>query len=107
MLWVRPQLVDLVKQAIRQIGYVNGERALLTVAPLVSQQTGSDVADEINALKAIKRIEKAAIKKAAKIGRRAAIAGVPISPKRAAKKAVVTVLRIKAPGLLKVAGRAA
>jgi hypothetical protein len=97
----------MVRDALKTMGYTPGQSALSQVAPAVTSPTGNDTQDEIKASRALKRIEKAAIKKAAAIKFRAIKKGVHMPLSTAAKKAVTKVVAAKAPRLLTAARRAA
>lgn len=105
--WVRPQIVELVKEALKGLGYSPTESAMSQVAPLVTNTTGDDVQDELAASKALRRIENSAVKKAAQIKAAWARSGRPISFKRAADRAVARVVAQRAPLLLRAAHSAA
>jgi len=97
----------MVKDALRTLGYSPNESPMSQVAPMVTEPTGDETQDEIRAAKAIKRIEKAAVKKAAQIKASAQKQGIRMPMKTAVKKAVAKVVAAKAPRLLKAAKRAA
>lgn len=97
----------LVKDALRGMGYVDNRSPLARVAPMVTHSTGNYMQDEIKTAKALKRIEKAAVKKAVSIKASAARKGIPMPFKTAVKKALNNVVSTRAPKLLRAAKRAA
>jgi hypothetical protein len=107
VLWVRPRLADMVRRAIKRIGYTDGRSAMVRVAPLVVRSYGNEIQDEIKAAKALRNIEKAAVKKTAQIKALATKKGMPVSLAKIAKKVLERVVSKKAPRLLRAAKKAA